>query len=86
MAMGVPVVCSRQAAGGVDAVPGEHLVTYDGRPQFIESVLGILDSPIERDRLSKAGRARVLANHSWTSSLRRVDALIDSQFGKRQAA
>jgi glycosyltransferase involved in cell wall biosynthesis len=26
MAMGVPVVCSSTAAGGVDAVPGQHLL------------------------------------------------------------
>ena len=29
MAMGVPVVASRAAAGGVDAVPGEHLLAAD---------------------------------------------------------
>ena len=86
MAMGVPVVCSRQAVGGVDAVPDEHLLAYDTREQLIEAVLGILQSADLRAKLAAAGRARMLASHSWPASMRRVDALIASQFGKRAAA
>jgi sugar transferase (PEP-CTERM/EpsH1 system associated) len=86
MAMGVPVVCSRQAAGGVDAVPGEHLLSYDDREGLVEAVLRVVGSAQERGRLAQAGRARVLANHSWPSSMRRVDALIDSQIRPRRAA
>lgn len=80
MAMGVPVVCSRQASGGVDAVPGEHLLAYDNPEQLIEAVLSILDSDQLRKRLADAGRARVVSNHSWPSSMQRLDALIASQF------
>ena len=86
MAMGVPVVCSRQASGGVDAVPGEHLLAYDTREQLIEQTLQILDSQSMRDRLAEAGRARVLSNHSWPSSMRRLDALIAEQFNRQAAA
>jgi sugar transferase (PEP-CTERM/EpsH1 system associated) len=86
MAMGVPVVCSRQAAGGVDAMPGEHLLAHDTREQMIDAVIGILESPELRGRLAESGRARVLSNHSWPASMRRVDALIASQFEKRAAA
>ena len=86
MAMGVPVVCSRQAAGGVDAVPGEHLLAYDTHEQSIDAVLGILQSTEWRTQLARAGRERVLSHHSWPSSMRRVDALIASQFAKRAAA
>jgi sugar transferase (PEP-CTERM/EpsH1 system associated) len=86
MAMGVPVVCSRQAAGGVDAVPGQHLLAYDDSQQFVAAMLRLLESREERGRFSDAARARVLSNHSWPSSMGRVDALIDSQFRKRLAA
>ncbi len=86
MAMGVPVVCSRQASGGVDAVPGEHLLAYDTREQLIEAILQVLGSRELRERLATAGRARVLSNHSWPSSMQRLDALIASQFQKRVAA
>jgi len=86
MAMGVPVVCSRQAAGGVDAVPGEHLLAFDTREQFIAMTLDLLQSAGRRAELSAAGRARVISHHSWQSSMRRVDALIASQFQQRAAA
>jgi len=86
MAMGVPVVCSRQASGGVDAVPGEHLLACDSREQLVDAIVQILGSRELRERLSVAGRSRVLANHSWPSSMRRLDALIASQFPKRAAA
>jgi polysaccharide biosynthesis protein PslH len=86
MAMGVPVVCSRQACGGVDAVPGEHLLVHDTREQLIEAILQVLGSRELRERLAAAGRARVLSNHSWASSMQRLDALIASQFQKRVAA
>jgi glycosyltransferase involved in cell wall biosynthesis len=69
MAMGVPVVCSRQAVGGVDAVPGEHLLAYDRKEQLVEAVLRLLDDPVERRRLALAGRERVLSHHSWPSSM-----------------
>ena len=86
MAMGVPVVCSRQAVGGVDAVPGEHLLACDTREDFVEATLAILQSADRRAQLAAAGRARVLSNHSWAASMRRVDALIASQFERRAAA
>ena len=86
MAMGVPVVCSRQAVGGVDAVAGEHLLAYDTREQLIESTLEVLQSTTRRAQLAAAGRTRVLSHHSWPASMRRVDALIASQFEKRAAA
>jgi sugar transferase (PEP-CTERM/EpsH1 system associated) len=86
MAMGVPVVCSRQAVGGVDAVAGEHLLAYDTREQFIEAILAVLQSADRRAELATAGRARVLSHHSWPASMQRVDALIASQFAKRAAA
>jgi glycosyltransferase involved in cell wall biosynthesis len=86
MAMGVPVVCSRQAVGGVDAVPGEHLLAHDDDAQCAAAVLRVLDDPAERARLAQAGRERVLSHHSWSSSMRRVDSLIASQFEKRRAA
>jgi len=86
MAMGVPVVCSRQACGGVDAMPNEHLLTYVTPEQHLEAILRVLESPAERARLAAAGRARVLSHHSWPSSMQRLDALIASQFAKRAAA
>jgi glycosyltransferase involved in cell wall biosynthesis len=77
MAMGVPVVCSREASGGVDAVPGEHLLVASNPSQWIEAIAGILGDPAIRQRLSAAGRDRVLSHHSWAASMCRLDGIIE---------
>lgn len=77
MAMGVPVVCSHVAAGGVDAVAGQHLVAATAPEEICDAILRILESPSERTRLSRMGRARVISHHAWPSSMRRLDAIID---------
>jgi glycosyltransferase involved in cell wall biosynthesis len=77
MAMGVPVVCSDVAAGGVDAVTDEHLLAATGPEETCGAILRVLESSAERERLSRAGRARVLSHHAWPSSMRRLDGIID---------
>jgi sugar transferase (PEP-CTERM/EpsH1 system associated) len=77
MAMGVPVVTSRAAAGGVDAVPGEHLLVAGSHEEQAQAVLRVLDERTERERLAVAGRARVLSHHAWPSSMRRLDTIIE---------
>lgn len=82
LAMGVPVVCSSLAAGGVDAVPGEHLLTADDPQSLAQAVLRLLTNPSERTRFSQAGRARVLSHHAWESSMKRLDTLVDLCLGQ----
>lgn len=77
MAMGVPVVSSRIAADGVDAVAGEHLVVADGPQAMCDAVLAICSDAAERARLAEAGRERVLSHHAWPSAMRRLDGIID---------
>ena len=77
MAMGVPVVTTRLAAGGVDAEPGEHLLVADTPSEMTEAILRIVDSPAERERLATAGRERMLSHHAWPRSMQRLDAIIE---------
>jgi sugar transferase (PEP-CTERM/EpsH1 system associated) len=77
MAMGVPVVSSRAAAGGVDAVPGEHLLVADSPQEFCAAVLELLGDPEKRAAIAQAGRARMLSHHAWLSSMKRLDAIIE---------
>ena len=81
MAMGVPVVTSRTAAGGVDAVAGEHLHVAASPGEYRDAILRVLQDPIERRRLAEAGRARVVSHHAWPNSMRRLDAIIDRCLG-----
>jgi hypothetical protein len=82
MAMGIPVVASSRAAAGVDAVPGEHLLTADTPGELRDAALRLMTDPAERMRLSERGRLRVLSNHDWAASMRRLDALIEIVLGR----
>ena len=77
MAMGVPVVTSTIAAGGVDAQSEEHFLVADTPQDYAQAVLRIVDNPQERSRLSAAGRQRMLTNHAWTGSMQRLDGIIE---------
>lgn len=69
MAMGVPVVASEQAAGGVDAVPGEHLLVAATPEEYSEAILRLLGTPAERMRYAHAARERMLSHHNWQRSV-----------------
>ncbi|HEX5473158.1 MAG TPA: TIGR03087 family PEP-CTERM/XrtA system glycosyltransferase [Vicinamibacterales bacterium] len=77
MAMGVPVVTSRVSAGGVDAEPDRHFLVADGPEACAAAILRVLGNPGERARLSAAGRARMLSHHSWTTSMARLDGIVE---------
>ncbi|HKW81416.1 MAG TPA: TIGR03087 family PEP-CTERM/XrtA system glycosyltransferase [Casimicrobiaceae bacterium] len=77
MAAGVPVVTSRVAAGGVDAGDPEHFLAASTPDEYAAAILRILDDPVERRRLSKAGRARMLSHHAWDKSMQRLDGIIE---------
>lgn len=85
MAMGVPVVSSRTAAGGVDAVAGEHLLVADTADEYVAAILRICDDADERARLAEQGRARMLSHHAWPESMRRLDAIIERCVTQYQA-
>jgi hypothetical protein len=77
MAMGVPVVASPAAAGGVDAVSGRHLLVAALPDEFAAAVLRVMESPEERRRLAEAGRARVMSHHNWSRAMSILDDLIE---------
>jgi sugar transferase (PEP-CTERM/EpsH1 system associated) len=81
MAMGVPVVTSEVAAGGVDALADEHLLVARDAAGYEAAMLRLLDRPDERARLAAAGRARVQSHHDWSASMRRLDGIIDRYIG-----
>lgn len=82
MALGVPTVCSDLAAGGVDATPGEHILTAGNPREFAAAVLRLLEDPAERRRFSEAARARMLSHHSWEGSMRRLDRILATCFNE----
>ena len=81
MSAGVPVVASRVAAGGVDALANEHFLVASTPEECAQAVLRILDHPAQRQRLSDAGRDRMLSHHAWDRSMQRLDRIIDRCLG-----
>jgi hypothetical protein len=77
MASGVPVVASGTAAGGVDAIAGEHFLVASTPEEQALAVLRVLDDRVERARLAAAGRLRMLSHHDWGRSMERLDRIID---------
>lgn len=77
MAMEVPVVCSEQAAGGVDALPGEHFLVASSYQQYADAILGLMNNSKQRQALARAGRARMRSHHHWPNSLIRLEKIID---------
>jgi hypothetical protein len=76
MAMGVPVVSSSIAAGGVDADAGSHLLVADAPREIAEIVVRLSTDPAERARLSAASRERMLTHHAWPRSMERLDGIV----------
>lgn len=77
MAMGVPVVCSKLAAGGIDAVDGEHFLAAETSEEYVSAVLRLIENPSERDKFARAGRERMLQNHHWPNSMSRLDNIVE---------
>jgi sugar transferase (PEP-CTERM/EpsH1 system associated) len=82
LAAGVPSVVSRVAAGGVDAVAGEHFLVADTPGEYAQAILRLMEEPAERRRLAHAGRERMLSHHAWPSSMRRLDGIIERCLGE----
>jgi glycosyltransferase involved in cell wall biosynthesis len=78
MAMGVPVVCSSTAAGGVDAVPGQHLLVAGPEDQYADNIVRLLANTEARRELSMSARQRVLDRHSWPASMSKLDEIVRS--------
>jgi len=85
MAMGVPVVTSTVAAGGVDAQSEAHFLVADTPAGYAQAILRILDNPAERQRLALAGRERMLSNHAWPKSMQRLDGIVERCLNNKNA-
>jgi glycosyltransferase involved in cell wall biosynthesis len=69
MAVGLPVVCSSEAAAGIAAVPGRDLVVADGPGPMAAAAVDLLQDPTRRQRLGAAARELVATRHRWDAHL-----------------
>ena len=76
MAMGIPVVATPEAAKGIGATPGEHLVVASEPETFSKQVLAIIDDSRLATKLVEAGRAYVEKTHVWSTTMSTLDKLL----------
>ncbi|NNF16578.1 MAG: TIGR03087 family PEP-CTERM/XrtA system glycosyltransferase [Gammaproteobacteria bacterium] len=86
MAQGVPVVCSPEAAGGVDAEPERHLLVASTPTEYCTQIMRLLKDPDFRNTLSEQGRQRALSHHDWAHSMQRLDQIVQKLVGNSERA
>ncbi|QDU32027.1 hypothetical protein KS4_00550 [Poriferisphaera corsica] len=69
MAMQRVVVCSPEAAKGIDAMVGRDLLTADTVAQYADTITGLLRNPAAREAISQAARYRVEIGYDWHAVL-----------------
>ena len=65
MACGVPVVASRIAASGIDAIDGRDWLLADDADSLASAVTTLLDDPVTNRAVGEAGRRFVEQQHQW---------------------
>jgi len=73
-----PVVSTRIGAEGQDFADGEEILLTDTVDQtFVEATLRLLSDAGLRQRLGRAGRARILSRYSWQAQVRRMEQVYE---------
>lgn len=88
MAMGIPFVSSHLAARGVDAVIGEYILAATTNEEYAADIMSLFADQKAREKISKAGRARVLSHHNWPRGMEMMDECIErtiKEFNKKEA-
>ncbi len=75
MAMGLPVVCTREGAGGLSVRDGRDLLVADGPAEFAGQVCRLLGSPRLRCWLGQSGRRYVETHHRWPAVVRTLEGV-----------
>jgi len=76
MALGLPIVASRQAAEVGEMIHGQELLVGDSAESFASAVVSILHNPEQAAHLSANGRAFILAHHTWEGKADLVRSVI----------
>jgi len=78
MAMGLPVVTTTEAAGGIGAGPRDGVTIGDQPRAFADEVLRLLQDPVLRRSQGIAARRYVECHHRWDTQGADLEALIES--------
>jgi sugar transferase (PEP-CTERM/EpsH1 system associated) len=76
MSMGVPVVASPQAAKGIQATPGRHILVAEHPQHFANTVIELLLDESLRRKVSISARVHLDHAHTWRGSMEMLDELL----------
>ncbi len=74
-AMGLPIVATSQAMGGLEARDGENVLIGDDADSLAEAVSRLLASPELQNKLASSGRRLVLEKYTWKIQAERFERL-----------
>ena len=78
MAMRLPVVCTPQAAEGIDFTDGQDLLVSDTASQWHDVLMMLVRDREMRNRVAASGRKLVVNSYSWPARLTPIVELINS--------
>lgn len=79
LALGVPVVATSPAVGGIEGIPGRHFLVADGPRAMVRAVRELLESPARRQALSRNGRELVRKRYLWPTVLAPYESLLQAR-------
>ncbi|MBB6122748.1 TIGR03087 family PEP-CTERM/XrtA system glycosyltransferase [Sphingobium subterraneum] len=81
MAMGRPVVASPDAAAGIDAHDGEHLLVAPDSATEAANVIALIAQRDLAGALGRAARARMEERYAWSAKLAALPAMLSGNTG-----
>lgn len=75
MTMGKAIVSTTLGAEGFPVVNGQELVLADEPDHFADEVLDLLDDPVRRERLGRAGRVFAQTNYEWDNLIPQLEKI-----------
>lgn len=73
MAMGIPIVSTREGCQGIDVIDGKHILIAIDKDEFAKKVIELLFHPEKSKVLAEAARLLVAQKYNWKAI---VDALV----------
>jgi polysaccharide biosynthesis protein PslH len=76
-AVGMPVVATSEALGGLDARDGENVLVRDAPSLFADTVTELLSDPARGRAVAEGGRKTAVEHYSWRAQARRFELLFE---------
>lgn len=77
MSMGMPVIATSDAATGIDASSGQHLLIADSPTEWKSSIQQLSEDALLRQTLGRNARSLICEHYTWPATLAGLDRLLN---------